>query len=171
MSGAAWRRAPLRLRLSYKTKIRPPHSNPVKGATSGPLHCGKRPPRTPFARSFYSAFFPLLPGKLWGINRGMPANEPIWSVYIVRTVDDRLYSGVSTDASRRYREHLAGGSRAAKYLKAHKPRALDLVVPIGTRSLAQKVEYHLKRLPRNHKEALILRQALTFDPESGRISL
>ena len=101
----------------------------------------------------------------------MAADESIWSVYIVRTVDDLLYSGVSTDVSRRYREHLSGGARAAKYLRAHKPRELALAVPIGTRSMAQKVEYHLKRLSRGQKETLIRRHALVFDAQSGRISI
>ena len=93
----------------------------------------------------------------------MTADTPIWSVYIIRTVDDRLYSGVSCDVPRRYREHRAGGVRAAKYLKAHRPQALAFAKPIGSRSLAQKVEYHLKRLSRDQKETLIRRQALTFD--------
>ena len=54
----------------------------------------------------------------------MKTDRGVWSIYIIRTVDDRLYAGVSTDVSRRYREHLAGGVRAAKYLKAHRPQAL-----------------------------------------------
>jgi putative endonuclease len=101
----------------------------------------------------------------------MAAQEPIWSVYIIRTVDDYLYSGVTTDVPRRYREHRSGGVRAAKYLKAHKPSAIALATPIGTRALAQKVEYHLKRLTREQKETLIRRQALVFDPQSGAITL
>jgi len=101
----------------------------------------------------------------------MAADESIWSVYVVRTVDDLLYTGVSSDVNRRYREHLGGGPRASKYLKAHKPVALVLAVPIGTRSLAQKVEYHLKRLPRDQKETLIRRQTLIYDAENGRITL
>ena len=99
----------------------------------------------------------------------MTADKPIWSVYMIRTVDDHLYSGVSTDVSRRYGEHLAGGPRAAKYLKAHKPHSLAFSKPIGSRSLAQKVEYHLKRLSRNQKESVIRRQVLEFDADTGII--
>jgi putative endonuclease len=101
----------------------------------------------------------------------MTADKPIWSVYMIRTVDGRLYSGVSTDVSRRYGEHLAGGPRAAKYLKAHKPQSLVFSKPIGSRSLAQKVEYHLKRLPRDQKETVIRRQVLTFDADTGIITV
>jgi len=100
----------------------------------------------------------------------MKAPKTIWWVYIIRTVDDRLYSGVSTDVARRFREHQTGGLRAAKYLKTHRPSDLAFSMPVGSRSLAQKVEYHLKRLPRCRKDGIIRRQQLVFDPQSGRIS-
>ena len=101
----------------------------------------------------------------------MTASQTIWWVYIVRTVDDRLYCGVSTDVDRRFREHQAGGARAAKYLKTHRPSALVFSLPVGGRSLAHKVEYHMKRLPRCRKEAIIRYQRLVFDPQSGRITI
>jgi putative endonuclease len=82
-----------------------------------------------------------------------------------------LYSGVSTDVARRFREHQAGGVRAAKYLKTHRPSALVFSLPVGARSLAHKVEYHMKRLPRCRKEAIIRYQRLVFDPQSGRITI
>jgi putative endonuclease len=99
----------------------------------------------------------------------MTASKTIWWVYMIRTVDDRLYSGVSTDVARRFREHQAGGVRAAKYLKTHRPSALVFSLPVGSRSLAHKVEYHMKRLPRGRKDAIIRCQRLVFDPQSGRI--
>ena len=99
----------------------------------------------------------------------MTESKTVWWVYIIRTVDDRLYSGVSTDVDRRYREHRAGGMRAAKYLKAHRPLTLVFSTPVGSRSLAQKVEYHLKRLPRGRKNAIIRHQRMVFDAQTGRI--
>jgi putative endonuclease len=99
----------------------------------------------------------------------MKTNTATWSVYMIRTIDNRLYSGVSTDVSRRYREHLTGGSRAAKYLKAHRPQYLAFCLPIGSRSLAQKVEYRLKKLSRAQKEIVIQRQSLAFDPDTGKL--
>jgi putative endonuclease len=101
----------------------------------------------------------------------MEREEGIWSVYIIRTVDDRLYTGVSTDVLRRYREHLSGGERAAKYLKAHRPHALVFSLPVGSRTLAQKVECRLKRLSRSQKESVIRQRALAFDPDTGRLWL
>lgn len=99
----------------------------------------------------------------------MTESKTVWWVYIIRTVDDRLYSGVSTDVDRRYREHRSGGMRAAKYLKAHRPLALVFSTPVGSRSLAQKVEYHLKRLPRGWKNAIIRHQRMVFEAQTGRI--
>jgi putative endonuclease len=97
----------------------------------------------------------------------MKTDKVIWSVYIIRTIDNRLYSGVSTDVARRYREHLSGGVRAAKYLKAHRPQSLAFSLPIGSRSRAQKVEYRLKQLSRAQKERVIQRQTLAFDLDTG----
>ena len=85
----------------------------------------------------------MRPEMLWGITRGMKTTAAIWWVYIIRTRDDHLYSGVTTDVGRRFQEHLSGGFRAARYLKAHPPQALAFAMPVGTRSLAQRVEYHL----------------------------
>jgi len=90
---------------------------------------------------------------------------------MIRTVDGCLYSGVSTDVTRRYGEHLTRGPRAAKYLKAHRPQALVFSTAIGSRSLAQKVEYQLKRLSRDQKETVIRRQVLLFDAKTGMITV
>lgn len=101
----------------------------------------------------------------------MEKARTVWWVYIIRTEDNRLYSGVTTDVARRFQEHRAGGPRAARYLKAHPPRALVFSLAVGTRSLALKVEYRLKRLPRARKEALILCPKPAFDPDTGEIDL
>jgi putative endonuclease len=101
----------------------------------------------------------------------MPTCSAPWWVYIIRTVDDHLYSGVTTDVARRFREHLAGGRRASRYLKAHPPQTLAFSMPIGNRSQAQRVEHQLKRLSRPCKEALIRRRRLEFDPDTGAIRI
>ena len=107
----------------------------------------------------------------WGITPDMETEGAVWSVYIIRTEDNHLYSGVTTDVARRLREHRAGGVRGARYLKAHPPRELVFSMAVGTRSQAQKVEYHLKRLPRAGKEAVIRSAKLAFDSTTGEITL
>lgn len=92
-----------------------------------------------------------------------------WYVYLVRTVDDRLYAGVTTDVARRYGEHEAQGAKAAKYLLAHRPAELAFCQEIGERSLALRVEYRLRRLSRRRKERIVERGELVFDPVTGRI--
>lgn len=92
-----------------------------------------------------------------------------WWVYIIRTEDDRLYTGVTTDVDRRFREHCAQGTRSARYLRAHRPRAVVFRQRVGSRSLAQQVEWRLKQLSRAQKEAVIQAGTVTYDAESGRI--
>ena len=113
---------------------------------------------------------PLAPVRILGHNPPMEKARLIWWVYIIRTEDNHLYSGVTTDVARRFREHRAGGARAARYLKAHPPRALVFSLAVGSRSLAQKVEYRLKRLTRGRKEEVIRNQRLVFNSVNGRIT-
>jgi putative endonuclease len=92
-----------------------------------------------------------------------------WHVYMVRTVDGFLYTGITVDVQRRYQEHLAQGPKAARFLVAHKPRELAFATEVGDRSLALKIERRLKRLPRARKDSIIETGTLRFEPETGRI--
>ena len=94
---------------------------------------------------------------------------PCWHLYIVRTDDQSMYAGISTDVQRRFKEHLDQGRKTAKYLLAHKPESLAFSFPVGDRSLALKVEYHFKRLSKQEKERVVDSQELVFDSASGRI--
>jgi len=85
-----------------------------------------------------------------------------WHLYVIRTVDHTLYAGVTTDVARRFREHLSQGRKTARYLRAHKPKELVFVQEIGDQSMALKVEYWFKRLPRARKERVI---------QAGRLDL
>ena len=77
-----------------------------------------------------------------------------WSVYIIETSTGTLYTGVSTDVERRFREH-AGGTRGARYLRGAKPKAVVFVEGGHTRSSACRREAAIKRLSREGKLALI----------------
>ncbi len=92
-----------------------------------------------------------------------------WFIYIIRTRDNTLYTGITTDPQRRFQEHCANKAKTAKYLRAHSPESLDFFQPIGTRSLALKVEYALKHLSRNKKELIIKKKSFDFDEENGKI--
>jgi len=92
-----------------------------------------------------------------------------WYLYVIRTVGGFLYAGITTDVKRRYQEHVAGGPKAARFLRANPPRELVLRRRIGTRSLALKVEHRFKRLRKRDKEAIVSAGAMRFDRDSGEI--
>lgn len=78
----------------------------------------------------------------------------IYSLYILRCRDGSLYTGIATDVDRRIREH-ESGSRGSRYLRGRGPLRLEFAASLGDRSTAQQVEYRVKRLERETKEALI----------------
>jgi putative endonuclease len=83
------------------------------------------------------------------------ANVRPFSLYIVRCADDTLYTGIAIDVEKRVAEHVSG-SRGAKYLRGKGPIELVFRAEVGNRSEASRLEYRVKRLPRQEKEALIL---------------
>jgi putative endonuclease len=76
-----------------------------------------------------------------------------WSVYVVRTRGDAIYSGIATDVARRIEAHAAG--RGAKFLRGRGPLELVFQRRLGDRSLALRIEARLKRLTKEQKEALV----------------
>lgn len=79
-----------------------------------------------------------------------------WYVYILRCHDGSLYTGVSTDVSRRLAEH-NHGSRGARYTRSRRPVSLLYHESVGSRSEAQQREYAIRRLSREAKLALAQR--------------
>lgn len=92
-----------------------------------------------------------------------------WYLYVIRTVGSRLYAGIATDVRRRYQQHATGSPKAARFLRANPPKELVLKRRIGSRSLALKVEYRFKQLPKRDKEAIVRAGKLRFDRTSGEI--
>ncbi|MEA1063398.1 GIY-YIG nuclease family protein [Apirhabdus apintestini] len=76
-----------------------------------------------------------------------------WSLYILHTAGNRLYTGITTDVARRLREHQTG--KGAKALRGQGMLRLVFSHPIGDRALALRVEYRIKQLTRVQKERLI----------------
>jgi len=76
-----------------------------------------------------------------------------WFVYIIRTVNNTLYTGVTTDVSRRFEQHSSG--KGAKYLKGRSPIKLVFKQKIGSRSAAQRIEHWIKQQPKQAKESII----------------
>jgi len=78
-----------------------------------------------------------------------------WHIYLVRSADGKLYTGISTDVERRFAEHGADTGRGARALRGKGPLELVYHDRVGDRSLAQRLEYRLKRLPKASKEQIV----------------
>jgi putative endonuclease len=81
-------------------------------------------------------------------------NDPEWSVYIIRCDDGSLYTGVSTDVARRFREHLER-PRGAKYFNGRRPLEIAWRQDGHSRSSACRCEAAIKKLSRDEKLKLI----------------
>ncbi len=81
--------------------------------------------------------------------------EKAWFVYVLRCGNGAFYTGITTDVARRVGEHQAGGRRAARFTRAFAPVELARAWRIGTRSMAGRVEYRIKRLPRRDKARIV----------------
>lgn len=78
-----------------------------------------------------------------------------WFLYMVRTRQGTLYTGISTDVRRRLAEHEGSGRGGARYLRARGPLELAYQVEVGNRATALRAEHRLKRLPRAGKQAIV----------------
>ncbi|WP_226702496.1 GIY-YIG nuclease family protein [Microbulbifer elongatus] len=80
-----------------------------------------------------------------------------WFVYLIRTANDTLYTGVTRDVQRRFEEHSNGGPKAAKALRGRGPLELAFQCAMRSKSDALKLEVEIKRWPKRRKEQLIAR--------------
>jgi putative endonuclease len=82
-----------------------------------------------------------------------------WSLYLIRTAQASLYTGVTTDVQRRFAEHENRDkkNKGAKALRGKGPLKLVFKIAVGNRSDALKLEYKVKKLSRTDKQRLISR--------------
>lgn len=77
-----------------------------------------------------------------------------WSVYIIRCDDGSLYTGVSTDVERRFREH-RDLKKGARYFNGRTPLEVVFRDNGHTRSSACRREAAIKKLSRAEKLSLV----------------
>ncbi|MEF3695540.1 GIY-YIG nuclease family protein [Desulfolutivibrio sp.] len=85
-----------------------------------------------------------------------------WFVYLLECSDGTLYCGITRDIARRLKEHngmLAGGAR---YTRSRRPVELAASVAVSNRAEAAKIEWRVKRLPRNKKHLFL--QGVSLHP-------
>ncbi|HSD98586.1 MAG TPA: GIY-YIG nuclease family protein [Patescibacteria group bacterium] len=78
-----------------------------------------------------------------------------YTVYILRTSANTLYTGQTNDLEKRLTQHRKKNYESAKYLKAFNSFALVYTEECATKSEALKREWEIKQLPKSKKEALI----------------
>ncbi|WP_323078903.1 GIY-YIG nuclease family protein [Klebsiella quasipneumoniae] len=76
-----------------------------------------------------------------------------WFLYLIRTADNRLYTGITTDVPRRFCQHQAG--KGAKALRGKGDLQLAFSHEVGEHSLALRLEYRIKQLTKREKERLV----------------
>lgn len=76
-----------------------------------------------------------------------------WCVYIILCSDHSLYTGITTDPERRFREHADG--KGAKYFRGRRPLKIAYLEADHTRGSATARELEIKRMTHGEKSALI----------------
>ena len=87
--------------------------------------------------------------------------------YILRCADGTLYTGWTNDLEKRLLSHNAG--TGGKYTRARRPVELVYFEEFETKEQAMSREWHIKRLSRSEKLALIssMRQTMIFEKLRG----
>ena len=83
-----------------------------------------------------------------------PDRPPAWWVYMLRCADGTLYTGITTDVSRRLAQHNGEAALGARYTRSRRPVELVYAEGAGDRAEAARREAAIKRLDRARKLAL-----------------
>jgi putative endonuclease len=80
--------------------------------------------------------------------------EMSWEVYIIQTVYGKLYTGITTDLERRFREHFEK-KQGARFFNTSLPKQILFRETHPSRSTATKREIEIKKMNRLQKLSLI----------------
>jgi len=81
-------------------------------------------------------------------------NDKSWVVYIIRSSDQRLYTGISNNVVKRWHAHCHLKS-GAKFFRGRDPECLVYLERQDDRSCASKREAAIKALSRPQKNTLV----------------
>ena len=87
--------------------------------------------------------------------------ESAWEVYIIRTRDGSLYTGITTDLNRRIRQH-SRGQGGARYFHFSGPASVVFREGHADRSSASRRESEIKRLKRADKLHIVQEYAAKY---------
>ena len=77
----------------------------------------------------------------------------MYFVYLIECGDKSIYTGITTDVQRRFKEH--GLGKGGAYTRSHKVKKVLYTEKFKTRSSALKREFEIKNLSHRQKLALI----------------
>ena len=80
--------------------------------------------------------------------------KPMYFVYLLKCKNGTIYTGITTDIERRFKEHRDG--KGGAYTRSRKVKKVLYTEKYRTRSKAQKREYEIKSWDRDKKLALVL---------------
>ena len=80
-----------------------------------------------------------------------------WYVYIIESDIGSLYTGISTDVIRRFKEHSSKGPKGAKFFRSCCPKSIAWQEEHENRSSALQRELAIKKMTREEKLQLIER--------------
>lgn len=84
--------------------------------------------------------------------------DAVWHVYVLQCENGRLYTGISTDPARRFRQHASG--KGARFTRANPPVAMLGSSVCLSRSDALQREYALKQLSAPAKRQVVAQWAV-----------
>jgi putative endonuclease len=79
----------------------------------------------------------------------------MYTVYILRTSKDTLYTGISNNLEKRLNEHKTHSKKSAKYMRSFESFELVYTEKHSTKGEALKREAEIKKLTRKEKNSLI----------------
>ena len=77
-----------------------------------------------------------------------------WWMYVARCSDNTLYTGITTDTSRRINEHNRT-KKGARYTRSRRPVKLIYEIELDSQSSALRSEIRFKKLSRSEKIQVI----------------
>lgn len=80
----------------------------------------------------------------------------MYYTYMLRCKDNSIYTGITTNLNHRMNEHFGKTKEGAKYTKMHDAAKLLIAFESENKSLASKLEYHIKQLSKVQKEKLVI---------------
>ena len=77
----------------------------------------------------------------------------MWHIYILESNDGRMYTGITSDIERRFKEHQQG--KGARFTKAFGAKKMLYYEDCETKNEALKREAEIKKLTKSQKLSLI----------------